>query len=67
MKELLKTTEGLIVFGGLAAIAFVGKAMIIPTGIAYAAVNIPNFLEWLKKMAAKIKALVIKPKSDVDG
>jgi len=53
MKDLIKTTEGAIVFGGLISIAIIGKVMVIPVGVAYAAVNIPNFLAWLKKLVNK--------------
>lgn len=47
-KNLLKTTEGAIVYGGLVATLIVGKVAAVITGVAYAAVNIPNFLKWLK-------------------
>jgi len=49
MKDLIKTTEGAIVLGGLIATVLLGKVFAIATGVAYAAVNIPNFLTWLKK------------------
>ena len=55
LKTLLKSTEGAIVFGGLVAIALIGKVMIIPTGVAYAAVNIPNFLAWIKKQVGYVE------------
>jgi hypothetical protein len=53
MKDLIKTTEGAIVIGGLISITLIGKVMVIPVGVAYAAVNIPNLLAWLKKLVAK--------------
>ncbi|MBV1929076.1 MAG: hypothetical protein KUG81_06140 [Gammaproteobacteria bacterium] len=53
MKDLIKTTEGAIVIGGLVATVLLGKVFAIITGVAYAAVNIPNFLAFLKKTVGK--------------
>lgn len=53
MKDLIKTTEGAIVLGGLVVTVLFGKVFAIGTGIAYCALNIPNFLAWLKKQVGK--------------
>ncbi len=53
MKDLIKTTEGAIVIGGLVATVLFGKVVAIVTGVAYVAVNVPNFLAWLKKLVGK--------------
>jgi len=50
MKNLIKTTEGAIVIGGLVATVLFGKVFAIATGIAYAAINVPNFLDWIHRV-----------------
>lgn len=56
-KELLKTVEGAIVLGGCLAIAIFGTLsfyLAVALGVAYAAVNVPTFLAWIKKQYQKI-------------
>ena len=60
MKSLLKTTEGLIVFFGLFLTLSYGRFFAIATGVAYAAVNIPNFWKWIQETFNKVKTKVEK-------
>ena len=44
-KDFIKSTEAIIVLGGLAATLLLGKFWIIPTAIAYIFVNVPNLYD----------------------
>ncbi len=46
-KDLLKTTEGAVVLGGLFATVVFGKMFAWITGIAYVALNVPKVLAWI--------------------
>ena len=54
-KDLLKTTEGLVVLGGLFATVVFGKLFAWITGIAYVALNVPKVLTWIKDKYKNIK------------
>ena len=51
-KDFIKTTEAIIVLGGLFAILLLGKFWILPTAIAYIFVNVPNLytkiMQWIQ-------------------
>ena len=47
-KELLKTTEGLVVIIGSLLGIFSGKFWIIATLIVYILLNVPNYWSWIK-------------------
>jgi len=48
-KDLLKTTEGAVVLGGLFATVVLGKMFAWITAIAYVALNVPKVLSWIKE------------------
>jgi len=54
-KDLLKTTEGAIVLGGLTATVVLGKLFAWITAIAYVALNVPKVLTWIKDKYSQIK------------
>ena len=47
-KDLVKTTEGAVVLGGLLATVLLGKLFAWATGIAYVALNVPKVFTWIK-------------------
>ncbi len=47
-KDLVKTTEGAVVLGGLLATVLLGKLFAWITGIAYVALNVPKVYAWIK-------------------
>ena len=51
--ELIKSTSGLIVLGGLTLSFFGGKFWIVATGVAYILVNVPSLFikakAWIEK------------------
>ena len=48
LKELLKTTEGLVVIIGSLLGIFSGKFWIIATLVVYILLNVPNYWSWIK-------------------
>ncbi len=46
-KDILKTTEGAVVLGGLFLTVLFGKMFTWITGIAYVALNVPKVLAWI--------------------
>ncbi len=54
-KDLLKTTEGAVVLGGLFATVVFGKLFAWITGIAYVALNVPKVLAWIKDKYNNLK------------
>ena len=54
-KDLLKTTEGAVVLGGLFATVILGKLFAWITAIAYVALNVPKVLTWIKDKYKDIK------------
>ena len=48
LKELIKTTEAIVVFGGLFLTLTFGRAFAIATAVAYVVVNVPNIKNWIK-------------------
>ena len=54
-KDLVKTTEGAVVLGGLFATVILGKLFAWITGIAYVALNVPKVLTWIKSKYSQIK------------
>tara|TARA_B100000497_G_scaffold14696_1_gene16972 strand:- start:238 stop:420 length:183 start_codon:yes stop_codon:yes gene_type:complete len=54
-KDLLKTTEGAVVLGGLFATVVFGKMFAWITGVAYVALNVPKVLAWIKSKYNSIK------------
>lgn len=47
-KDLIKTTEGAVVLGGLVLTVLFGKMFAIGTGVAYTLLNLPNVWTKLK-------------------
>jgi hypothetical protein len=54
-KDLLKTTEGAVVLGGLTATVIFGKLFAWITAIAYVALNVPKVLAWIKDKYSQVK------------
>lgn len=54
-KDLIKTTEGAVVLGGLFATVIFGKLFAWITGIAYVALNVPKVLAWIKEKYNTVK------------
>lgn len=54
-KDLIKTTEGLVVLGGLVATVVIGKLFAWLTAAAYIVINVPNILTWIKNKYNTIK------------
>ena len=54
-KDLLKTTEGAVVLGGLTATVIFGKLFAWITAIAYVALNVPKVLAWIKNKYNTVK------------
>ena len=54
-KDLLKTTEGAVVLGGLAATVILGKLFAWITAVAYVALNVPKVLAWIKDKYNTVK------------
>jgi len=54
-KTFLKSTEALIVFGGLFLTLTLGKFFAIATAAAYLLVNAPNLWQWIKDRTIKTK------------
>lgn len=54
-KDLIKTTEGLVVIGGLLATIIVGKLFAYITLPAYIVLNVPNIWTWIKSKYNSIK------------
>jgi hypothetical protein len=54
-KTFLKSTEALIVFGGLFLTLTLGKFWAIATAAAYLLVNAPNLWQWIKERTFKTK------------
>jgi len=50
IKDLVKTTEGAVVLGGLFATVFFGKLFAWITGIAYVALNVPKVYNFFKNL-----------------
>ncbi|MCB0446339.1 MAG: hypothetical protein KDD03_02305 [Gelidibacter sp.] len=47
-KDFFKTTEAIVVLGGLFLIWVSGDFWILPTGAAYTLLNVPKAWNWLK-------------------
>ena len=54
-KDLVKTTEGAVVLGGLFATVILGKLFAWITGIAYVALNVRQVLTWINSKYSQIK------------
>lgn len=54
-KQLIKSTEGAVVLGGLAATVIFGKVFAWITAIAYIALNVPKLVTWVKDKYKTIK------------
>ena len=54
-KDLLKTTEGAVVLGGLTATVVFGKLFAWITAIAYIALNVPKVLAWIKDKYSQVR------------
>ena len=54
-KDLIKTTEGAVVLGGLTATVVFGKLFAWITAIAYVALNVPKVLAWIKDKYSQVK------------
>jgi len=54
-KDLLKTTEGAVVLGGLTATVIFGKLFAWITAIAYIALNVPKVLAWIKDKYSQVR------------
>ena len=50
VKDLVKTTEGAVVLGGLLATVVFGKLFAWITAIAYVALNVPKVYDFFKNL-----------------
>lgn len=50
MKDLLKTTEGLVVIIGLLLAIFLGRFWAIATLVTYILLNVPKYLNKIKEL-----------------
>ena len=56
LKDLVKTTEGIIVLVGLFLTVALGKFWAVATAIAYVLINVPSFLRKIKELYLKFKS-----------
>lgn len=47
-KDFIKTTEAVVVLGGLTATLLLGKMFALLTGVAYILLNVPKAWLWIK-------------------
>jgi len=52
-KDLIKTTEGLVVLGGLLLTVLFGKFFAIATGIIYVMLKVPSVEKWIENKLKK--------------
>lgn len=55
LKDLIKTTEGAIVLGGLFLTVVSGKFWAIATAITYILINVPSLVTKLKELYTNFK------------
>ena len=60
LKDLIKTTEGAVVLGGLFLTVTVGKFWAIATAVTYILINVPSLLKKIKDMYLNTKNNVKK-------
>jgi hypothetical protein len=54
-KDLIKTTEGAVVLGGLFLTVMGGKFWAIATGCAYVLINVPSLVGKIKELYQNLK------------
>lgn len=60
LKDLIKTTEGAVVLGGLFLTVTGGKFWAIATAVAYILINVPSLVSKIKEVYSNLKDNVKK-------
>lgn len=55
LKTFLKTTEALVVLGGLFLTVAFGKFWAILTAAAYVLLNVPNLIVWIREKVENVR------------